>query len=70
MARALYKQSKIILADEPTGNLDSTNGLEVMTLLQQLNKQGTTIIMVTHSERDAGYANRVIYLLDGRIISK
>lgn len=70
IARAIVTDCPLILADEPTGNLDSTNGIEVMTLLQQLNKQGTTIIMVTHSERDAGYANRVIYLLDGRIISK
>ena len=70
IALAIVTDCPLILADEPTGNLDSTNGVEVMTLLQQLNKQGTTIIMVTHSERDAGYANRVIYLLDGRIISK
>lgn len=70
IARAIVTDCPLILADEPTGNLDSTNGVEVMTLLQQLNKQGTTIIMVTHSERDAGYANRVIYLLDGKIVNK
>lgn len=70
IARAIVTDCPLILADEPTGNLDSTNGIEVMTLLQQLNKQGTTIIMVTHSERDAGYANRIIYLLDGEIVNK
>lgn len=70
IARAIVTDCPLILADEPTGNLDSTNGIEVMTLLQQLNKQGTTIIMVTHSERDAGYANRVIYLLDGKIVNR
>lgn len=70
IARAIVTDCPLILADEPTGNLDSTNGIEVMTLLQQLNKQGTTIIMVTHSERDAGYANRIIYLLDGEIVNE
>lgn len=70
IARAIVTDCPLILADEPTGNLDSTNGIEVMTLLQQLNKQGTTIIMVTHSERDASYANRVIYLLDGKIVNR
>ena len=70
IARAIVTDCPLILADEPTGNLDSTNGIEVMTLLQQLNNQGTTIIMVTHSERDAGYANRIIYLLDGEIVNK
>lgn len=68
IARAIVTDCPLILADEPTGNLDSTNGIEVMSLLQKLNEQGTTIIMVTHSERDAGYANRIIYLLDGRIV--
>ena len=68
IARAIVTDCPLILADEPTGNLDSTNGIEVMSLLQKLNEQGTTIIMVTHSERDAGYAHRIIYLLDGRIV--
>lgn len=68
IARAVVTDCPLILADEPTGNLDSAHGVEVMTLLQQLNQKGTTIIMVTHSERDAGYANRIIYLLDGRIV--
>ena len=58
----------LILADEPTGNLDSKNGLEVMQLLTQLNQEGTTVVMVTHSERDAGYAQRVINLLDGQVV--
>lgn len=69
IARAIVTDCPLILADEPTGNLDSTNGIEVMSLLQKLNEQGTTIIMVTHSERDAGYAHRIIYLLDGRIVN-
>jgi putative ABC transport system ATP-binding protein len=59
---------KLILADEPTGNLDSKNGLEVMQLLTQLNNEGTTIVMVTHSQRDAGFAQRIINLLDGQIV--
>ena len=59
---------KLILADEPTGNLDSKNSEEVMTLLSQLNAEGTTIVMVTHSQHDATYANRVINLLDGAIV--
>lgn len=69
IARAIVTDCPLILADEPTGNLDSANGIEVMSLLRQLNEQGTTIIMVTHSERDAGYANRIIHLLDGRIVN-
>lgn len=69
IARAIVTDCPLLLADEPTGNLDSIHGIEVMTLLQQLNQKGTTIIMVTHSERDAGYANRIIYLLDGRIVN-
>lgn len=68
IARAIVTNCSLILADEPTGNLDSKNGIEVMSLLQKLNKQGTTVIMVTHSERDASYANRIIYLLDGKIV--
>ena len=59
---------KLILADEPTGNLDSKNGLEVMQLLTELHQEGTTIVMVTHSERDAGYAQRTISLLDGQVV--
>ena len=69
IARALITHPKLILADEPTGNLDSKNGIEVMNLLTELNREGTTIVMVTHSERDAQYAHRVINLFDGHIIS-
>ena len=68
IARAVVMNPKIILADEPTGNLDSKNGLEVMQLLTQLNQEGTTVVMVTHSERDAGYAQRTINLLDGQVV--
>ncbi len=68
IARAVIGNPKIILADEPTGNLDSKNGLEVMELLSQLNAEGTTIIMVTHSQHDATYANRIINLYDGQVI--
>ena len=68
IARAVIGNPKIILADEPTGALDSKNGLEVMQLLTQLNQEGTTVVMVTHSERDAGYAQRVINLLDGQVV--
>lgn len=70
IARAVVANPKLILADEPTGNLDSKNGIEVMNLLQELNQEGTTVIMVTHSERDAEYAHRVINLLDGQIITE
>ncbi|MDE6366440.1 MAG: hypothetical protein K2L33_02540 [Muribaculaceae bacterium] len=70
IARATVTECPLILADEPTGNLDSANGEEEMILLQQLNRQGTTIVMVTHSERDASYADRTIYLLDGKIIDR
>lgn len=69
VARAVVMKPKLILADEPTGNLDSKNGMEVMQLLTQLNEQGTTVIMVTHSERDAGYAQRIVNLFDGQISS-
>ncbi|MDO4460903.1 MAG: ABC transporter ATP-binding protein [Bacteroidia bacterium] len=69
IARAVVCKPKVILADEPTGNLDSKNGLEVMNLLTELNKEGTTIVMVTHSQRDAGYASRVVRLFDGQITS-
>ncbi len=68
VARALVINPRIILADEPTGNLDSKNGEEVMAMLRSLNDAGTTVIMVTHSEHDANYANRMIRLFDGQII--
>jgi len=68
VARAVVNNPKLILADEPTGNLDSTNGNEVMGLLMDLNEQGTTIIMVTHSEHDARFSHRIIRLLDGQTV--
>jgi putative ABC transport system ATP-binding protein len=68
IARAVVSNPKMILADEPTGNLDSKNGKEVMNLLTELNKEGTTIVMVTHSLRDSKYAHRIINLFDGRIV--
>ena len=69
IARACVANPKLILADEPTGNLDSKNGKEEMELLQELNKEGATIVMVTHSQRDASMAQRTIDLFDGRIVS-
>lgn len=69
IARAVVSNPKLILADEPTGNLDSKNGREVMTLLSELNAEGTTIIMVTHSPKDAAVAQRTINLFDGQIVS-
>ncbi|MBP6390754.1 MAG: ABC transporter ATP-binding protein [Flavobacteriales bacterium] len=69
IARAVVNNPKLILADEPTGNLDSAMGEEVMNLLTELNKAGTTIIIVTHSLRDAGYAQRTIKLLDGKVVA-
>lgn len=69
IARALITHPKLILADEPTGNLDSKNGKEVMELLTELNKEGTTILMVTHSQHDASYAHRTIHLFDGSIVA-
>jgi len=69
IARACVASPKLILADEPTGNLDSKNGKEVMELLQELNREGTTIVMVTHSQRDAAMAQRTINLFDGQIVS-
>ena len=69
IARAVVSNPKIILADEPTGNLDSTNGKEVMTLLTELNQEGTTILMVTHSQHDASYAHRIVSLFDGEIVA-
>ncbi|MBE6331202.1 MAG: ABC transporter ATP-binding protein [Bacteroidales bacterium] len=68
IARAVVMNPKLILADEPTGNLDSKNGLEVMQLLTELNQEGTTIVMVTHSERDASHAQRIIKLFDGQVV--
>lgn len=70
IARAVVDNPKLILADEPTGNLDSRNGKEVMTLLKELNREGTTIVMVTHSRHDADYADRIIHLFDGQIVSE
>ena len=69
IARAVVTNPKLILADEPTGNLDSKNGKEVMDLLTELNKEGTTIVMVTHSQHDSGYADRVINLFDGQVVT-
>jgi putative ABC transport system ATP-binding protein len=69
IARAVVANPRLILADEPTGNLDSKNGIEVINLLTELNKEGTTIIMVTHNDRDAGYAHRIVNLFDGQIVS-
>ena len=68
VARALVNNPKLILADEPTGNLDSNNGNEVMQLLTDLNEQGTTIVMVTHSEHDARYSHRIVRMLDGQTV--
>ncbi|SEO94509.1 putative ABC transport system ATP-binding protein [Flavobacterium sp. CF108] len=70
ISRAVITRPKLILADEPTGNLDSKNGIEVMNLLTELNKEGATIVMVTHSDRDSHYAHRVINLFDGQIMSE
>ena len=70
IARAVVFDPKIILADEPTGNLDSKNGIEVMKLLTELNREGTTIVMVTHSDRDASMAQRVIKLFDGKVVEE
>ena len=69
IARAVISNPKLVLADEPTGNLDSKNGKEVMLLLQELNREGTTIIMVTHSQHDAQYASRTICLFDGHVVT-
>lgn len=69
IARAVVTNPKLILADEPTGNLDSKNGAEVMNLLTELNKEGTSIVMVTHSQHDAGFAHRAIHLFDGSVVA-
>jgi len=70
VARAVVGKPTIVLADEPTGNLDSLHGEEVMRLLDEVNKAGTTVIMVTHSQRDASYSNRILRLFDGQIINE
>ena len=70
IARAIVTRPKLILADEPTGNLDSKNGKEVMGLLGELHKEGTTIVMVTHSKHDAGYADRIVHLFDGHVLGE
>ncbi len=70
IARAVVTRPELILADEPTGNLDSVNGKEVMELLTELNREGSTIVMVTHSQHDAAYTHRVINLFDGKIVEK
>jgi putative ABC transport system ATP-binding protein len=70
VARAVVNNPKLILADEPTGNLDSINGNEVMELLTDLNEQGTTIIMVTHSEHDAKFSHRIVRMLDGQTVTE
>ncbi len=70
ISRAVVAKPKLILADEPTGNLDSANGQEVMNLLTELNENGTTVVMVTHSPIDAEYSHRVIHLFDGQIVSE
>jgi putative ABC transport system ATP-binding protein len=67
IARAVVARPKLLLADEPTGNLDSRNGLEVMNLLTELNQEGTTVVMVTHSQHDSKFAHRVVHLFDGHI---
>ncbi|MBP1614381.1 MAG: transporter ATP-binding protein [Bacteroidetes bacterium] len=69
IARAVITNPKLILADEPTGNLDSKNGAEVMRLLTELNQEGTTIVMVTHSQHDAAFAHRTVYLFDGSVVA-
>jgi putative ABC transport system ATP-binding protein len=69
IARAVVSNPKLILADEPTGNLDSKNGLEVIQLLSELNAEGTTIIMVTHSQHDASFAHRIVHLFDGLLVA-
>jgi putative ABC transport system ATP-binding protein len=70
VARAIVAAPKLILADEPTGNLDTANGEEVMRMLRALNEEGATIVMVTHSAGHADYARRIVNMLDGRILQE
>jgi putative ABC transport system ATP-binding protein len=70
VSRAVVAKPKLILADEPTGNLDSSNGEEVMNILTQLNEEGTTIVMVTHSPHDSEFAHRIIHLFDGHVVTE
>ena len=70
VARAVVNNPKLILADEPTGNLDSKNGADVMEMLTSLNDKGTTIVMVTHSEHDSRYAHRIVHMLDGQMVTE
>lgn len=70
VARAIVNKPNLILADEPTGNLDSEHGVEVMNILKDLNQQGTTIVMVTHSPENAEYGNRIVHLLDGKVVQE
>jgi putative ABC transport system ATP-binding protein len=70
ISRAVITNPKLILADEPTGNLDSKNGLEVMNLLTELNQEGTTIVMVTHSDHDSHFAHRIVNLFDGQVVTE
>ena len=70
VARALVGEPKLILADEPTGNLDTAHGEEVMRMLRQLNQEGSTIVMVTHSPAHADYASRIVNMLDGKILQE
>lgn len=70
IARAIVSDNKYILADEPTGALDSRNGEEVMQLLEKLHKSGKTVIMVTHNEKLAKMAERIIYIKDGKVVAK
>jgi putative ABC transport system ATP-binding protein len=70
VGRAIIHKPKLILADEPTGNLDSSHGDEVMNLLTELNEEGTTIVMVTHSQHDAAFSHRIIHLFDGQVVSE
>ena len=70
IARAIVNDPKLILADEPTGNLDSQNGLEIMDLLTSLNDAGATVVMVTHSEHDARYSHRIVHMLDGKPVTE
>lgn len=70
IARAIVNNPKVILTDEPTGNLDSRNGAEVMDILTSLNDAGTIIVMVTHSEHDARYSHRIIHMFDGKLVSE